>query len=755
MAITIANIGSCTGVLLNDVPADGTPYVLTARHCENGNYGGGDPAAASTMNVYWDATTPCGAVLDTIYDSTGPITAGASTVVEQQDAWLVSLDDTPPVMDAYYAGFDASGGAIVGGYTVHHALAYDKQLTTWYGQAYPVQQADVANSTFVSNFWEVVTQTGTIGPGASGGGLFDQNNHLVGTLSLGREIGAAETFESCPVPPPAAPNGSNGNADFVSLEAVWNSTADSTSSTGSVTLKTVLDPGNTGTLVVDSVAATAPVSFYAAIPTGTVNVADPLTWNAPGATQCVAGGGTSGDNWPTGTVTASGTASVSEQTTGSVKYTLKCTYPGNRTATAGLNVNWVAAPPAVNFTGGDRSVWIGSPNRLAWTSNISGTCTLSGGSTNLSGLPTNGSATVTESATGMIHYTLTCGSGANSGSASRDDQYVAPSVDFIESNSDLMFGQIYSLQWTSLADSCTPTGGVTGDNWGGTQLGANGTFFPSIPGIGSYTYGITCTSGPVSASATATVTVENNPPYATLTVSAAEIVAGQPVTVTWNSNLYFCTFTGNPIVGYSATSGSIADGSATTTQQYAGTWTFGMSCGNGVAGQSATAPNVTVTVVPPLDSSVTVSTTSVTVGQQFTLSWLANYATSCTASGGGADGSMWTGSPALPGGQMQITASVAGTFTYTLACVGQVPSDTQTTNATVKVASAGSSSSSSSSSGTGSGGGGSAGGGHGGGGAEDPFSLFPLALLVLMRLRRHGDRRLLPDAPRHVRRSDG
>lgn len=289
---------------------------------------------------------------------------------------------------------------------------------------------------------------------------------------------------------------------------------------------------------------------------------------------------------------------------------------------------------------------------------------------------------------------------ASSGSDSRDDLYVAPSVGFVESNSDLLLGQTYMLQWTSLADSCAPTGGAPGDNWGGTQLGANGTFFPSIPGLGTYTYGITCTAGTVSASATATVTVENNPPYATLTVSPAAVVAGQPgqvgqpgqpVTVTWNSNLSFCTFTGNPFwiaadtVIQTASSGSIADGSATYELKYAGTWTFGLSCGVGVANENATAPNVTITAVPALDSSVTVLPTSVTVGQQFTLSWLANYATSCTASGGGADGSKWTGSPALPGGQLQITASVAGSFTYTLACIGQVPSDTQTTQATVMV----------------------------------------------------------------------
>ena len=53
-------------------------------------------------------------------------------MVEQQDAWLIRLDESPVVTDAQFAGLDASGGTIQGGYTIHHALGYDKQYTTWY-----------------------------------------------------------------------------------------------------------------------------------------------------------------------------------------------------------------------------------------------------------------------------------------------------------------------------------------------------------------------------------------------------------------------------------------------------------------------------------------------------------------------------------------------------------------------------------------------------------------------------------------------
>jgi hypothetical protein len=641
----------------------------------------------------------------------------------------VSLDGTPPVADAYYAGFDATGGAVQGGYTIDHALSLNKQFTTWYGQAYPLQQSDVLQSQFVSNFWEVVNQMGAIGPGASGSGLFDQNNRLVGTLSLGRTTAAGDAYGSCPASPLAAPNGTNGAADFVQLSAVWNSTADTTSSTGAVTLKSVLDPGNTGTLVVDSMPTIAPLTLTPANYTAATSTSDVLTWNAPGAVSCTASGGNSGDGWPAGAVSASSSVGVSEQATGTDVYKLTCSYPGNRSTNSRVSINWTTPAPFADWVAGDQSVWVGAPNRIDWKSNVPGTCTLRGGSANLSNLPTSGSATVTESSAGMVHYTLTCGSGTNSATASRDDQYVAPTISFTQGNSDLLLGEIYSLQWQSLADTCTPTGGTSGDNWGGAQLGANGNFFPAITAVGTYTYGLTCTAGTVSASATATVTVENNAPYATLIVSPSTLVTGQPVTVTWKSNLFFCDFTGNPIgandtVLQTAASGSAADGTATLVSKYPNTWTFALNCGNGIMGRTALSPGVTIKVLAALDSNVSISPTSVTVGQPFSVSWQANNASSCGASGGGADGTMWTGSQALPHGSKQITPTAQGTFTYTLACIGQVPSDVQTTQATVTVTAQSS------------GGGASGGGGGGGGGEMDRFTLAALVLLWLFRSRK-------------------
>ncbi|HEY7995331.1 MAG TPA: hypothetical protein VIE14_00610, partial [Steroidobacteraceae bacterium] len=326
VALLIENQFECSGTLINDVPQDNTPYVLSARHCISGKIGVvDDPSAASATTVYWDATSICGATLGSIYNPTTPLQTGAQTIVEQQDAWLIRLDAGPVVSDAQFAGFDASGSVVSGGYTIHHAEGYNKQFVAWFGQAASVQQV-----TGWPHFLETVNQTGNIGPGASGSGLFDQNNHLVGSLTYGRQTSDPSGYGACPSPTPPAPNGTNGAADFTALGAVWASTLDATSSTGTATIQAALDPDNTGTLVVTSAPAVV-ISFAASAQTLVYQQPLQLSWSASGATQCVASGGLNGDGW-SGTLAAAGTRSVTEPVIASVIYTLTCNYPLGRSA---------------------------------------------------------------------------------------------------------------------------------------------------------------------------------------------------------------------------------------------------------------------------------------------------------------------------------------------------------------------------------------------------------------------------------------
>jgi len=325
VALVVGNLYQCTGTLINDAPGDNTPYVLTARHCETGRLGGGDPGAASTGTVYWNAVSACGTALGSIYDGTLVSQTGARTVVEQQDAWLIELDDQPAVPDAQFAGFDVSGAPVEGGYTIQQAGGLAKQFVSWFGTAYTLTESDALGTSYVSNYLDTVNQTGNIGPGASGGGLFDSSHHVVGTLSLGRKSTSSSGYGACPVTPLAAPNGSNGVADFTALAAVWSSLADRTSSTGNSTLKSVLDPAGTGTLAVPSMpvtlvgaGATPPPAPHISFNPVSISAGQSFTaqWSATNATGCTLTGGIPGGAWggsaqsfpATGSLTESGPA---------------------------------------------------------------------------------------------------------------------------------------------------------------------------------------------------------------------------------------------------------------------------------------------------------------------------------------------------------------------------------------------------------------------------------------------------------------
>jgi len=325
VALVVENLYQCTGTLINDVPGDNTPYVLTARHCQTGQLGGGNPSAASGVTVYWNATSACGTPLGSIYDGGLASQTGARTVVEQQDAWLIELESNPVVAEAQFAGFDARGGAVDGGYTIHQAQGRDQQFVSWSGTAFALEEQDALGTSYLSNLLETVNQSGNIGPGASGGGLFNRDNRVVGALALGRKTTDPSGYGACPVTPAPAPDGSNGVADFTALAAVWTSTADTTSSTGQATLQSVLDPAHTGSLVVpgkpiEMVAYNLPpppapqITFS---PAGvTAGQSFTAGWSATSAANCTLTGGLPGGTWggstqavpPTGSTTESGPA---------------------------------------------------------------------------------------------------------------------------------------------------------------------------------------------------------------------------------------------------------------------------------------------------------------------------------------------------------------------------------------------------------------------------------------------------------------
>ena len=689
VALIVGNLYQCTGSLINDVPGDNAPYILTARHCEAGQLGGGNPGAASSITVYWDAISPCNATLGSLYDFGIATQTGARTVVEQQDAWLVELNANPVVADAQFAGFDASGGAVQGGYTVHHAESFDKQFTAWFGQAAHVQQSDILSSSYVSNFLETVNQTGNIGPGASGGALFDQNHHVVGHLTLGRNSSDASGYGSCPVASPPAPNGLNGVADFTSLAAVWNSTADTSSTTGNTTIKSVLDPSNTGTLVTTS-EPVQNVSFVASTPFLSQGQSLQLSWNALGATSCSASGGVSGDGW-SGALAASGSQSLTESSAGSTTYNLTCTFPGNRTAKTATSVTWVGPTPILSMQV-PAFVWTTRPATITWDSNLE-PCSITGGGLNLSNLPATGSTTATQTNAGDVLYTLTCGPAGDQGALSGQVSFVTPSLTLEQTGSDRILGQYYQLWWTTYADSCVASGGAPGDGWGSTAFITSpiqplAIFGPHVATLGTYTYTLTCSSGDISVNQSVTVTFENDAPYVTSSLTPTTVTySNSPadyVTLNWNSNMSSCLFDTDQNLVFAASDplriAFQAQGVATAGPSAPGTYTVAVQCA--LPGDHPTfisSTPITLTVLPPPTPTETllISPSSITAGQPFTVTWTSTNTNSCSSAGGipmtGWDTDGGFRSPAgtftyTPNGPSQI-----GNFTFTLTCQSLSP----------------------------------------------------------------------------------
>jgi lysyl endopeptidase len=677
VAIVIGNKFECSGTLLNDVPQDGAPYVLTARHCENGEDAGGDPGAASSVAVYFNAITPCGQTLLSVFDSTGPVQFGATTVVEQQDEWLIRLDSRPAFTGAYYAGWDATGSELLDGYSVEYAGSNTQQYVAWSGSAATEDlSAQTLGVGYDSTYWGVVNSLGSVDHGASGSGLFNANNLVVGSASRAAVAGI------CPVTPPPSPTKNNAAALYNKLASTWSSTADASSSTGTATLASVLDPGNTGSVTMTGILGAPPLTLLSAseasLQTGFQVILEFQT--NPGAV-CTATGGTPGDGW-SGTLPNSGQLAIGESQPGEVTYGMTCV-SGARSKSAQVTVTWSLAAPVLRFF--DQifpvGLFAGTPNPFVWMSNQSA-CTASGGSPGdgWSGtLPGTGQLNVTENQPGTYNYTLTCGTGAQAISQSLTFTFAAPFASVVSQNpSGLRFGETIAIVWSGTG-GCTATGGGTGDGWAGPIV-SSGVIYLKEQAAGTYTYGISCGPAAIAATAQVTYTFSGAPPSATLTAAMPTqlidlSVQTYPTLLTWSSNVQPCNIDYSGPQNASLFSGYPSQGTDTQPQLIAGLYTYTLSCGFGPTLTTSTATiNWTQQPTPQVTLTSLGSEFVVRIGGY--LHWTTNVLP-CIGSGG-TSGDGWNGTLPYYGGvgnssNALISETTAGTYTFKIVCgVGSV-----------------------------------------------------------------------------------
>jgi len=170
----------CTGSMLNNTAADGTPYFLTANHCniklDN----------APSLVVYWNFQSPiCG---DRSGGSLHEFMTGATFLASSSvsDFTLVKMDDpVDPAFGITFAGWDRSKDDPTSATAIHHPWGDEKSIsfendptttTTYLQTAVPGDGSHIRITD-----WD----TGTTEPGSSGSPLFDQNHHVVGQLHGG------------------------------------------------------------------------------------------------------------------------------------------------------------------------------------------------------------------------------------------------------------------------------------------------------------------------------------------------------------------------------------------------------------------------------------------------------------------------------------------------------------------------------------------------------------------------------------------
>ncbi len=175
----ILNGGSawCTGSLINTTSQDGTPYFLTASHCN-----GDESNWVFYFNHEYEGCSSSGVA---------PTNQSISGAVEQattapSDAHLVLLSsDVPASYEPYYNGWDKSGVPVSSAVGIHHPAGDVKKLA--FDDDPLTITAYSSNTEGDFDHWRIEAweRSTTTEGGSSGSPLFDQNHRIIGQLHGG------------------------------------------------------------------------------------------------------------------------------------------------------------------------------------------------------------------------------------------------------------------------------------------------------------------------------------------------------------------------------------------------------------------------------------------------------------------------------------------------------------------------------------------------------------------------------------------
>lgn len=179
----------CTGQLVNRTSGDRDPLFLTANHCLS------TVAEANSVVVYWKyESASCRTVNSANNGVSLPLSiaaanqSGATLVATYapSDSTLLRLNQAPPAAaDAYWSGWDRRNVVPSSATTIHHPAGHEKRISQ---ENDPLSITDYepspggnATTHLKITDWDQGTTEG----GSSGGGLWNPEKRLVGTLHGG------------------------------------------------------------------------------------------------------------------------------------------------------------------------------------------------------------------------------------------------------------------------------------------------------------------------------------------------------------------------------------------------------------------------------------------------------------------------------------------------------------------------------------------------------------------------------------------
>lgn len=218
MILTGGGYRLCSGLMVNNVRQDNTPYFLTARHCLG---------SEETWVFMFNYESP---TCDNIDGPTSMTVSGSTLIAKYtySDFALLLLSAEPPgAYQVYYNGWSAVDQPSPWAVGIHHPSGDIKKISFDHD---PVTSTGYLQSSSGYSHWRVGQwEEGTTEPGSSGSPLFDNDHRVVGQLHGG--------YASC----------TNIAADWYGkFSKSWDWRSDP-----SERLKDWLDPDNTGTLVLN------------------------------------------------------------------------------------------------------------------------------------------------------------------------------------------------------------------------------------------------------------------------------------------------------------------------------------------------------------------------------------------------------------------------------------------------------------------------------------------------------------------------